>query len=371
MFINIKIKMNVLILSLLLLSITAACYSTSTTAKSTPSLIPSASETLAQPITNTPTITPTPRFTETPAPDGTASASVPCFVTYYDPFAFLPDSLSLLVRAGTGVQVFSLLTMQQDNFLTSPSNLNGPVVALSPDGKLLAWAFDDGAIQLIRVYDQVVVYTISSGQASPIKLEFSPTGDRLYSASHDGTLKVWDLDGNPLNGFHPGGSELMNFGISPDGTMLATIPSDGEISLWNPDNFKLITGLNSSGGYDTSDVAFSPDGQFIAADLASGLFLWKMPDRKELLGASSAINSMAVAYSPAGRYLAYSNLNDVFLSSPDGSQTSETLKGHQSPVFELLFSPDGSILVSADDMEIRVWRVDNGELLAIGKSSCP
>jgi WD40 repeat protein len=90
-----------------------------------------------------------------------------------------------------------------------------------------------------------------------------------------------------------------------------------------------------------------------------------------LLGTQDAINSMAVTYSPDGRFLAYSDHRDVVLSSPDGLQTIRTLEGHQSPIFALLFSPDSSILVSADDMEIRVWLVEDGQLLAIGKSSCP
>ena len=80
---------------------------------------------------------------------------------------------------------------------------------------------------------------------------------------------------------------------------------------------------------------------------------------------------MAVTYSPDGKYLAYSDINNVVLSSPDGSQKILSLEGHQSPIFELLFSPDSSILVSADDMDIRVWRGKDGELLAIGKRGGP
>ena len=318
-----------------------------------------------------PILTASATFTPPPMPTEAPEAGVACFVTYVDPFAFLPGSMTLFVRANEGVQQFNLQSMIEESFLKAPSNLNGPVVALSPDGERLAWAFEDGMIQIIRVSDQAVLTSIDSGQTSPIKLEFSPAGDRLFSAAHEGSLKVWDMDGNLLNSFQPGGGELMNIGLSLDGTMLATVPADGEITLWNADNFKIITGLSSSGGYDTSDVVFSADGKYIASDLATGLFLWKMPDRTELLGASSASNSMAVTFSPDGEMLAYADLNNIVLSTPDGTQTIRTLEGHQSPIFELLFSPDGSILVSADDMEIRVWRVEDGELLAVGKSACP
>jgi WD40 repeat protein len=354
---------GMIIFSILLL--VTACNPTPAAVSLTPTLAPHLTATLIPTIPATATLTPPPLPTDTPA------LTVACFTTYVDPFAFLPDSLNLLVRAEAGVQQFNLQSLQQEKFIKSPSNLNGPVVALSPNGELLAWALEDGTIQLVRVSDQAVVTNITSGQVSPIKLEFSPVGDRLFSASHDGTLKVWDVQGNLLNSFQPGGGELMNIGLSPDGRMLATIPSDGEITLWNADNFKIITGLSSSGGYDTSDVVFSPDGKYIAADLATGLFLWKMPERTEILGASSAINSMAVTYSPDGNLLAYSDVNNIVLSSADGLQIRRTLEGHQSPIFELLFSPDGSILVSADDMEIRVWRVQDGKLLAIGKRECP
>jgi len=365
MRINRSIHPKKVVLWSFVLFLVTACNPTQVAVSPTPTLTLHPTDTLTPAFPATATFTPPPLPTDTPA------LVVPCFVTYIDPFAFLPDSLNLLVRANKGVQQFNLQTMQQEQFINSPSNLNGPVVAISPDGEVLAWALEDGTVQLTRISDQAVLTNITPGQVSPIKLEFSPAGDRLFSASHDGTLKVWDMEGNLLNGFQPGGGEFMNIGLSHDGTMLATIPSDGEITLWNADNFKIITGLSSSGGYDTSDVVFSPDGEYIAADLATGLFLWKLPDRTELLGASSAINSMAAAYSPDGSLLAYSDLNHIVLSSPDGSQILRTLEGHRSPIFELLFSPDGSTLVSADDMEIRVWRVEDGELLAIGKSACP
>lgn len=166
----------------------------------------------------------------------------------------------------------------------------------------------------------------------------------------------------------------MGMGVSPDGKMLATIPSDGPVKLWKIDDFKLIKELGGSGGYDTSDVAFSTDGQFVAADLATGLFLWRISDGTDLSGGNPGISSMAFAFSPDGRFLAYSDINDnnkIILSSQDGTKKIKTLEGHQMPVFEVLFSPDGSMLASADDQEIRIWQVEDGKLLYIEKNECP
>jgi WD40 repeat protein len=318
--------------------------------------------------TPVPISSPTGKPTPSPPPSETPIPTVPCFETYYDPFAFLPDGLTLLVRAEMGVQLFNLETMQTVKFIQAPSIINGPAVDLSPAG-ILAWGFEDGTIQQIRLPDLQLISTAGSGHTGPVKLEYSPTNEKLYSGSQDGWINYWNLNGSQADSMRPV-DELMNFSISPDGSMIAVIPSEGSVYLYGLDNYSRVKEFGSSGGSDTSDVAFSPDGQYLAADLATGLHVWRIADGKELLGGDAPIYSMAVAYSPDGKYLAYADINTVVLSSPDGSKMIRSLPGHQAPIFELLFSPDSSILVSADNLEIRVWQVEDGELLAVGKREC-
>jgi WD40 repeat protein len=250
---------------------------------------------------------------------------------------------------------------------------------MSPDGKFLAWALDDLSIQLIRISDKKLLYTLTGHTELIGKLSFSPDGERLFSASHDTWVRIWDLEGNLVHTFQPTGAldipnEVLGIGVSPDGMMLATIPFDGPVKLWDLKKYKLVRELGGSGGFDTSDITFSPDGQLVASDTATGLFLWKTTNGTELLGGNPGINSMAVAFSPDGSLLAYGEIGDkydVVLSLPDGSRKIRTLEGHPSPVGSVIFSPDSSLLLSSDWVEIRVWRVVDGELIAVGKSACP
>jgi len=186
------------------------------------------------------------------------------------------------------------------------------------------------------------------------------------------------MGGNLVHAFQPTGAldlpnEVLGICISPDGTMLASIPFDGPVKLWDLKDYNLVRELGGFGGFETSDISFSPDGQLVASDTATGLFLWKTSDGTELLGGNPGINSMAAAFSLDGRFLAYSEIGekfDVVLISPDGTKRIRTLEGHPAPVGVLIFSPDSAYLLSSDWVETRIWQVEDGQLLYIGKSTC-
>jgi WD40 repeat protein len=243
--------------------------------------------------------------------------------------------------------------------------------ALSPDGKTVAWSLEDNSIQLIKLSDHSVASTLE-GHPDPVyHLRFSPSGDRLFTTSHDGLVRIWGIDGQQFPPIDIG-REVVGFGISHDGSRLATIPFDGPVQLWDLTGNAGIADFGGTGGYDTSDAVFSPDGQYLAADLATGLFLWRISDASLMW--NQVKNSMAVAFSPDGRYLAYSNIADnnaVVVASPDGSETIRKIAGMGGPVWELFFSPDSSLLAAAGGEEIRIWAVDEGSLRHEGKALCP
>jgi WD40 repeat protein len=283
----------------------------------------------------------------------------------------MPDNERILVPAESGVQIFNLVKMEEELYLESPTNLNIPSVALSMDGELLAWGLEDNSIQLIRLSDQGVLFTAEVHSGPITEIEFSPDSGNLFSASHDGWVKELNSDGQVVNEFQPGGGEILGIGVSADGKIIATIPFDGPVRLWDTANYQMVAELGGTGGYDTSDVAFASNGQFVAADLATGLVVWDITDQSLLW---DGVNSMAFSFSPDGNILAYSDINqnnDLILSYPEGKQILNTLSGPQGPVWELIFSPNGQLLAATDGSEIRIWRIEDNALLFIGKSDCP
>lgn len=317
---------------------------------------------------------PTIAATARPAPSATPSGpteSGSCFApAELSPFAFTVDGSGMLLRTQMGMQIFDLENGQERQSLAAPDLVF--TAAQSPDGEIVAWSLANNSVQLVQVSDQQRTLTLNAHTDAVLHLKFSPTGDRLYSASHDGLVRIWNTQDGTLLPSIDAGREVVGIGVSPDGTQLATIPSDGPVQLWDLSNNSLSTDLGGTGGYDTSEAVFSPDGQYLAADLATGLYLWRLSDGALIW--NQVQNSMAVAYSPDGQYLAYADLdanNSVVLASPDGAETIRTVDLTQGPVFDLFFSPDGALLAANDGIEIRIWRVSDGQLAYVGKPACP
>jgi WD40 repeat protein len=327
--------------------------------------------------------TPTIKDSSTPTniPQPTASPATVCFVTQGTPFAFMPDNRHLLFKNEMGIQAVDLQTRQSEEFLPGSSNPGGLVTAtaLSPNGDRLALAQADNTIQVYQTADKKLLYTLPAHTDIITELEFTQDGERLYSASHDQWVRVWNRDGKEVGAFQPTGADdfpnaVLGMGLSRDGQMLATIPFDGKTKIWDAQKFTLIRGLGGYGGYDNSDAIFSPDGQYLAAITANGLFLWKVSDGTQIMGGNPGINAMALAFSPDGRYLVYWDIQDanvITFLSEDGSENIRTLPTDGTPVWVILFSPDHSLMVAASDTETRIWRVEDGELILSGKTICP
>jgi WD40 repeat protein len=100
--------------------------------------------------------------------------------------------------------------------------------------------------------------------------DWSASGDRLASASYDGTVGLWNTQQLAqekvqliarLKG-HAG--KVRSVVFHPDGTVLASGGQDGKIRLWQAVDGK-SRGVLADAGQQVSALAFSPDGRLIVA----------------------------------------------------------------------------------------------------------
>lgn len=202
-------------------------------------------------------------------------------------------------------------------------------------------------------------------------LAFTPNGQTLVSSAWDdrvngrarSTIKLW----NPISG------ELKSsliaqatsaFAISPNSETIATAQVDIGIKLYELNTGKEISAIENS--YVTIyNLAFSPNGEFLAASTPFGSKIWNVRTGELSLNLKQSEIVRCVAFSPDGQIVASGGHdNNIKLWDVRTGEVKKTLSGHSKYVGHLAFSRDGATLASSsEDDTIKLWNVRTGQLL--------
>lgn len=157
-------------------------------------------------------------------------------------------------------------------------------LTFSPDGSLIAAACDDGSVHIFDAGTLELLKVLKHPDIV-VSVAFNPLdGNILAAGDYHQSVHVWDvLNGNSLRVLRsnpPSYGEAVAF--SPDGKTLVSGHSSGALISWDFRTGAMLWKTQFAGsGVDS--IAFSPDGQILAAAGRSKLRLWDAAQH-ELLG---------------------------------------------------------------------------------------
>jgi WD40 repeat protein/serine/threonine protein kinase len=266
---------------------------------------------------------------------------------------FSPDGKSLVIGYGDGnLRVVDLGTGSTNLSITAHPEII-TAVAWSPKAPILASGsgYSGGPI---RLWDADSGKSIGAleGHTSWITrgLTFSADGRRLYSASGDQTIRIWDVAQQRCLAVLRGSSdEVYGLALSPDGTTLASGSKDGALAFWSalPQSKEEQPRLLPM---EQGVAAFAPDSRVVAVPREGIVHLYDLAalEKVETIPALGT-NVQAVAYSPDGTLIVSGSTNGwLRLWSCAERRLLKEFPGLHGYVFWLRFSGDGTRPLSAD-----------------------
>lgn len=284
------------------------------------------------------------------SPDGKliASASADGDVRLTHAASVLPEGAAIAPPEG----ISSRLSGRR----TAPKRL-----LFSPDGRRLARAGEDGALEVWKVPDGSDP-TMFSGHAGPIyDMVFSIDGNFVYSAGADRTVRRWDLNQGSGVVLYEHAGTVGKLALSIDGTHLASGGEDRVLRVWHlgEGRERLFSGHTGP----ITAVTFSPDGKWVLTGSEDHTFrVWNLDSGgSNMHGIAGPMHN--IGFSPDGRsFFLQGFVNTLGRWEAATQKRLEAIRGHAAPIWDFAISPEGVRVVTGSlDRTVRITDLATGE----------
>ena len=226
-----------------------------------------------------------------------------------------------------------------------------------------------GTISVQEIHPPPTQMTLA-GHEQPVKgVAFSPDGQQVSSVSRDGTLRTWSTSTGQELRTVSAHSSAFDLAYAPDGAYIATCGLDGA-KLWSAETNRLVHhwGDHGSGWW----VDFSPDGRRVinggVTDWATGLgavSLFEVNSGRTLFTRQTQVIDGLVFCADSRRAVSCGfRTGQLDVWDLESGQSTTLRTGQPSPEYSrcLVRSPLGNVIAYVAKDTIEIWDVDRRQL---------
>jgi serine/threonine protein kinase len=243
-------------------------------------------------------------------------------------------------------------------------------VAISPDRSQIASGDKNRRIQLRRAEAVMTsmrelhadYQSMDSHHGFVCALSFSPDGKILASGGSDGQIRLWDSDRSHLITTFTGHQQAVTaVKFLPPGQILVSTGADRTLRFWDVTSRQLLKTITSHTD-KIHDLAVGGSGKVIvtgSSDRTVRVRQLGTTDDRILSGHQETV--LAVAITPDGKYIASGCLDgQIWLWNGLTGELIHRSIAHESAIRSMAFAADNRTLITASwDRAIKVWKVNN------------
>ena len=227
------------------------------------------------------------------------------------------------------------------------------------DGDKLISASYDGTIKIWDLSSGKVLQTLEGHQRSVNSILVF--GGKLISASHDGSIKIWDLSsGKVLQTLDDHRAMVTSILVFGGKLISASYSYDGSIKIWDLSSGKILQTLEGHQRWVNSIlvdrdklISASGDRTIKIWDLSSGKVLQTLDDHRDM------VNSILV---DRDKLISASDDRTIKIWDLSSGKVLQTLEGHQGSVTSILVF-GGKLISASNDGSIKIWDLSSGKAL--------